>query len=325
MAWLITPKRLKERGIVGMNARNGLYVAEYNPRQRYPLVDDKVQTKRLAQQAGLPVPALYGMIKTHHDIRNLSTLLDGHSSFVVKPARGSGGEGIIVINDRVDEALFRRASGRTLSLDALEHHISNILSGAYSLGGLPDVAMLEKRVEFTDLFRDISYQGVPDIRIIVYRGYPAMAMIRLPTQQSDGKANLHQGAIGAGIDLASGRTTAGVWENQAVKVHPDTGFTIVGHEIPGWSELLTLAAGCFELVGLGYLGVDIVLDRNQGPLILELNARPGLAIQIANRQGLKPRLDCIDVCVNDNPQASAYARSHWFEHYPEVLRGVVSR
>ena len=296
-----------------MNARNGLYIGQYNPRKLYPLVDDKLQTKRLAQDAGLSVPELYGVIRTHHDIRKMSAILADHRSFVVKPSRGSGGEGIIVIDERLDQNLFRRASGRTMTLEQVEHHISNILSGAYSLGGLPDVAMLEQRVEFSDLFKEISYQGVPDIRIIVYRGYPAMAMIRLPTQQSDGKANLHQGAIGAGIDLQTGCTTRGVWDSQPVEDHPDTGHTIVGHQIPEWGKLLELAAGCFDLTGLGYLGVDIVLDRRFGPLILELNARPGLAIQIANREGLKHRLDQIDRLVQDNPDASIAVRSRWFQ------------
>lgn len=313
MSWFVSPKRLRELGILGMNARNGLYIGQYNPRQLYPLVDDKLQTKRLAQEAGLSVPTLYGVVRTHHDIRRISKSLDTHRAFVVKPSRGSGGEGIIVIDDRLDQNLFRRASGRTMTLDQLEHHVSNILSGAYSLGGLPDVAMIEQRVEFSDLFKDISYQGVPDIRIIVYRGYPAMAMIRLPTQQSDGKANLHQGAIGAGIDLKTGRTTRGVWDNQPVEDHPDTGYTIIGHQIPEWGRLLELAAGCFDLTGLGYLGVDIVLDRRYGPLILELNARPGLAIQIANRQGLRHRLTQIDRCVQNNPDADVATRSRWYE------------
>jgi len=308
MSWFVTPKRLRELGIIGMNTRNGLYIGPRNPRSRYPLVDDKLRTKKLAQGAGLAVPELYGVIRTHHDIRQLDQILDGHRAFVVKPSRGSGGDGIVVIEDRLDKDLFRRASGRTLTQEVLEHHITNILSGAYSLGGQPDVAMIEQCVQFTDQFKDISYQGVPDIRIIVYRGYPAMAMVRLPTQQSDGKANLHQGAIGAGIDLKTGKTTAGVWLNQPIKEHPDTGNTIVGHTIPDWGELLRLAAGCYELTELGYLGVDIVLDRNRGPLILELNARPGLAIQIANHEGLGDRLSRIDALADNHPEATPNER-----------------
>jgi glutathione synthase/RimK-type ligase-like ATP-grasp enzyme len=52
------------------------------------------------------------------------------------------------------------------------------------------------------------------------------------------------------------------------------------------------------MVELGYLGVDIVLTPDKGPILLELNARPGLGIQIANLAGLVPRLEKI------RPQAS---------------------
>ena len=37
-----------------------------------------------------------------------------------------------------------------------------------------------------------------------------------------------------------------------------------------------------------------MLDKTHGPMMLELNARPGLAIQIANGKGLIGRLQKID-------------------------------
>jgi alpha-L-glutamate ligase-like protein len=111
---------------------------------------------------------------------------------------------------------------------------------------------------------------------------------------SGGKANLHQGAVGVGVDMATGRTLGGVWCNQSIADHPDTGENIQGVLIPGWRALLRLAAGCYELTRLGYIGVDLVLDKDKGPMILELNARPGLSIQIANNAGLMPRLNAVE-------------------------------
>src|SRR3546814_11158834 len=99
-----------------------------------------------------------------------------------------------------------------------------------------------------------------------------MAMIRLQTRLCDGKANLHQGAIGVGIDLPSGLTRRGVWGTELIREHPDTEHSIVGLQIPQWEHLLRMAASCYELSGLGYVGVDFVLDRTCGPLILELNS-----------------------------------------------------
>ena len=150
--------------------------------------------------------------------------------------------------------------------------------------------MVEYCVQFDPIFDQVSYKGVPDVRIIVFQGYPVMAMIRLPTRLSDGKANLHQGAIGVGIDIPTGITRRGVWGTEIIREHPDTEHSIVGLKIPHWDELLQMASRCYELSGLGYVGVDFVLDRSLGPMILELNARPGLAIQMANGNGLLHRL-----------------------------------
>jgi alpha-L-glutamate ligase-like protein len=285
--------RLRSKGVLGLNARNHSYVMRYNKRQSYPLVDDKLKTKRLAIEAGIAVPKLYGTVSTPHDLTRLGDILQNHHQFVIKPAHGSGGEGVLVI-DGMRRDFFVKPDGRALSLDEVKYHASNILSGIYSLGGVPDNAMIEYRVRTDAILEPVSYRGVPDIRVLVFRGVPVMGMIRLPTRNSDGKANLHQGAVGVGIDIATGITLDGVWQNRAVTEHPDFGVVLAGLQIPAWNDLLELSARCFELTGLGYMGVDIVLDRNMGPLILEINARPGLAIQIANSSGLQARLDKVE-------------------------------
>jgi len=286
-------KKLAKIGLLGLNRRNAEYTLRHNLRRLYPLVDDKVTTKQLAQHAGIAVPELYGVAEENYQVRTLPEMLEQYSDFVVKPARGSGGDGILVISGR-SRQMYRNANGSLLSREELCYHVSNILSGIYSLGGQPDRALIEYRVRPDPLFEVISYQGVPDIRVIVFLGVPVMSMVRLPTRMSGGKANLHQGALGAGIDITNGITLSAVWRNDIVDEHPDTGNMIMGVKIPNWEALLRLAARCYELTGLGYQGVDIVLDKDKGPLILELNARPGLNIQIANRAGLFPRLRSVE-------------------------------
>lgn len=283
-------KKLNDFGLIGINKRNAGYTLAYNPRKNYPLVDDKLLTKKLAIENELAVPDLYGVIDSVGQLKQLKSILEPHTQFVIKPAQGSGGDGILVITDRFEQD-WQTVNGNILATCDLEQHITNILSGIYSLGGMTDRAMIEYCVQFDPLFSDISHQGVPDVRIIVFQGVPVMGMVRLPTRKSCGKANLHQGAIGVGIDLSNGSTLTGVQSNRIIHTHPDTRNPIVGVKIPQWDKILTIASGCYELSGMGYLGVDIVLDRDKGPLILELNARPGLAIQIANRVGLESRLE----------------------------------
>lgn len=302
-------------GVLGMNKRNGDYIMRYNPRRLYPLVDDKLLTKKLAMQVGIAVPELYGVIGTQHDIRDLARIVGNRTEFALKPAHGSGGDGIVVIAGR-SGSRFRTVGGALLEQAYLEHHLSNAINGQFSLGGVPDVVIVEYMVKFSALFERISFQGVPDIRVIVYRGFPIMAMVRLPTRLSHGKANLHQGAVGAGIDVATGCTLGGVTRGEVVSHHPDTLNPIEGLQIPDWDVILDIAARCYEITGLGYIGVDIVLDRDLGPLVLELNARPGLAIQIANRQGLLRRLQICDTRADFKQSPSdriAFAKQH-FRH-----------
>lgn len=286
-------RRLKQHGVLSINQRNTDFVLRYNQRKLYPLVDDKLRTKKLALNAGIAVPPLYDIIETEHQIKNIESILAPYKDFVIKPARGSGGDGILVFTDKVF-GRFRQINGKLTTTHELSYHLSRLLSGAYSLGGSSDYAIIEKRVVVDPIFAEVSYEGIPDIRIITLLGYPAMAMVRLPTRQSGGKANLHQGAIGVGVDLATGKTLGGVYHNDAIDYHPDTLNPIVGIEVPYWDKILELASRCYDLTGLGYLGVDIVLDKDQGPLILELNARPGLNIQIANREGGLKRYRAIE-------------------------------
>lgn len=288
MSLITTWKSLRAKGIMGINQRNADYVLRYNSRHLYPLVDDKIRTKLKAIEAGINVPPLYGIVDSEQKISQFEELIAGKKDFVIKPSQGAGGDGIMVISDQF-EGYYRTAGGRMLTLEDIGFHLSGTLSGIYSLGGHRDRAMVEYRVIPDSVFSAISYEGVPDIRIIVLKGYPLLAMLRLPTRQSGGKANLHQGAIGVGVDLATGITLDGTWHNKRIQIHPDTANPVRGVQLPYWEGFMSLATRCYELTGLGYLGVDMVLDRDKGPLMLELNARPGLNIQIANDTGLAAR------------------------------------
>lgn len=297
---LSSARQLRDSGVLGLNERNADFIMRLNPRRFYPRVDDKALTKELALEAGMAVPDLYGIIEHQGQVRQFTDMVGDLRSFVIKPAQGSGGDGILVVTGRSDRKRdsFRLSSGMLISKGELEHHISNIVGGQYSLSGNRDKALIEYCVHFDPTFAEVSYQGVPDVRVVVYRGYPAMAMVRLPTRASDGKANLHQGAVGAGVDMGTGKTLQGVLDDEVVDEHPDTGALVAGLQIPQWEFILGTSAKGLEVTGLGYLGVDMVIDRDRGPLILEMNARPGLNIQIANGTGLANRLARIDAIHN---------------------------
>ncbi len=308
------PSALRNKGIIGMNARNVSYIARYNKRSLYPLVDDKFETKRVAREHAVPAPELYGLIRYQHELKGLAKMLEPYSQFVVKPSQGSAGKGILVIVDREGDQ-FLKPSGETVSLREIRRHISNTLSGLYSLGGRDDKALIESLIQFTDAFDGFSYQGVPDVRVIVFMGFPVMAMMRLSTKASDGKANLHQGAVGVGINLANGRALKAVQFNKPILEHPDTGKVLSELVVPQWDELLMLAAKAYEMTTLGYLGADVVIDKELGPMLLELNARPGLAIQVANGMGLLPSLHKIESMGQDAIRMSPAERIAFSQHH----------
>lgn len=317
-SWLnkfTSPTKLHRAGIMGMNQRNIGYIGRYNPRRLFPLVDNKLKTKQIAQAAGANVPELIGVIAEQHNVPSIHEMVKKWAGFVIKPAQGSGGKGILVVTSNKD-GIYNKPSGAEISQSEVERHITNILAGLFSLGGKNDVAVVENLIQFDDAFDGFSFEGIPDIRVIVFQGYPVMAMMRLSTAASDGKANLHQGAVGVGIDISSGKALRAVQFNRPIEKHPDTGRLLSELHVPRWQEFLHLAASTWEMTGLGYLGTDLVLDKVKGPLVLELNARPGLAIQIANGCGLLPRLRHVekistDFMSNNVDARVAYAITHF--------------
>jgi len=289
-AW---PAQLRRHGVLGINARNADYVLCRNPRAHYPRVDDKLLTKQICETHGIPVPATYRVIEKAGDIAKFADLVRDRPEFVVKPAKGAEGRGILVVAEH-DTAEFVTSSGERLPLADVQYHLSTILSGLYSLAGQPDRAIVEQRIVRHAAFDRVAVGGTPDIRVVLYRCVPVMAMVRLPTRASRGRANLHQGAVAAAVHLGTGVTFGGVCQNRAMENHPDTSEPIAGLAIPSWDALLAAAMNLAEKLEMGYLGVDFVLDATAGPVVLEANARPGLAIQLANRRGLLPRLKRVD-------------------------------
>jgi alpha-L-glutamate ligase-like protein len=277
--------------ILGLNARTQLFSYPYNTPSAKRVANSKLATKRAMKKAGIPVPEIYAKFVTPEKVMKFdwSTL---PSAYAIKPNKGYGGEGIIVMKKRTkDKKGWITTSRERVCPEDLKLHILDILEGAHSKRNVPDVAYIEEYVDRHKALKRYTYRGTPDVRVIVFNKVPVMAMLRLPTKESGGKANLHQGAIAVGVDITTGITTKAWWHGEYIYNKPGTKRKLHGIKIPFWNKILKIAVKCQIATKLGYLGVDVALHPKRGPMIWELNYMPGLSIQIANGAGLRRRLE----------------------------------
>lgn len=285
---------MKISSILGLNARTQLFAYKYNTKTGKNVADSKIQTAKVLRAAGVAHPKIYKKFRDPQEVLEFdwTTLPD---KFALKPSRGLGGAGIIVVKKKsADGKGWFTTQKEKITPADLKLHTLDILEGAFSMGNEPDVAFVQEYVGRAKVFRRWAYRGTPDLRVIVFNKVPVMAMLRLPTKESGGRANLHQGALGVGVDIATGITTKAIWHGEQIVFKPGTELKLRGIKIPGWTSVLETAVKAQIASGLGYIGVDIVIHPDKGPMVLELNAQPGLQIQLANMEGLKKRLERVE-------------------------------
>lgn len=271
------------KSVLGINERNLRLIYPNNDRKNYKYADDKLLTKKVLEENGLACPDTYGAIGKIGDIEHIWSKMEKGRSLVIKPSKGSGGDGIILIHSDGDHWM---KSGKRIKKEEIFSHIANIIFGMYT-GGSEDRVIIEELIVPHPVLTSFYDEGIPDIRIITHKTTPVMGMLRIPTSESEGKANLHQGGIGVGIDLETGKLMHAYDGDKYITTHPDSGKEIPGKQLPEWAGVMDLTKKVSKAFPLDYLGIDIVTDKNKGPLVLEINIRPGLSIQMANKMGLK--------------------------------------
>lgn len=272
------------KGMMGINKRNIELIYANNNRQDYKLADDKVKTKKILHHHGISCAETYTVIHKVNEIRQKWNACKKYSSMAIKPSNGFGGGGIMIIKRSNDGHWIK--GGKEIKESDVLQHISCIVSGMFSRGD-GDSCLIEERIVPHHFFSEIYNEGVPDFRIIVLKNIPLMAMLRMPTSKSGGMANLHQDGVGIGINMDKGTLTQVYDGKNYLNHHPDNPKIITDTKIPYWDEILNLSVKTSKSFPLNYLGIDLVIDENKGPQIMEVNVRPGLSIQMVNQCGME--------------------------------------
>ncbi|WP_152039675.1 sugar-transfer associated ATP-grasp domain-containing protein [Salinigranum salinum] len=279
--------------VLGMKRRNR-YIETYNPPHLRPAADEKAHVNRRLTGVGVDSPRTYAVVDDTADLDAVRRVVEERDEFVIKPSKGYGGEGIVVVSG-CDGDSYDTSQG-SMTARELVDHARRIVDGQYSGLESEGKAIVEEKLRPAEFMRDLHGDGVADVRVIVFQGYPVMAMTRLPTEESGGAANLHLGAVGVGLSVADG-TPLGAYQqsrDRDLDAHPDTGASLTDFRMPNWDAVLETAVEAAAVSGLGYTGVDVVLGEGNVPKVLEVNVRPGLGIQNTTGHGLFRRLAFVE-------------------------------
>jgi len=291
----------KTKDLLGINARNTLYLSRSSKKAK-AIVHSKYATKILLRDNNIANAQIYGILATSEDIANFDWM-NLTKDFVLKPTNGYAGAGVVAFRSKIGANTWVDMLGNEWNLADIKLHCADILSGEYSIHGFNHNVIIEERIPIHPKLLKYSYKGTPDIRVIVFNSVPVMAMLRLPTEESGGRANVTQGAIAVGIDIATGITTFAVaHKNEPIRYLPGTKKKLNGIVIPEWEKILETAVVASNVAELNFAGVDLFIHKEKGPMVVELNAAPGLSIQAANRAGLRRRLERVEDLNIQNPK-----------------------
>ncbi|HRX63503.1 MAG TPA: DUF1704 domain-containing protein [Candidatus Absconditabacterales bacterium] len=329
-------------GILGSNARNLSYIKKFNDKKSIRLANNKIKTKDFLSARGIPFAKNYTIIKNRKELFDIDFGKLPKKEFVVKPNKGSKGKGIYITkflgtiekNEKLEvRNIFDKAKiyvnkiadkiqnlpnlphyyeigGEMVDDNTFRRYILDNLDGKNSMTMGGDKVIIEEKIKAGEGFVEFCKHGLADIRIIVFNLVPVSAMVRMPTHKSEGKANIARGGIGLGVEIGTGKINTMFEDQKIYKGKFKQEYkNLKDHKLPYWDDILFLSSKVQYFVNLGYLALDRVITED-GPKLLEINARAGLEVQNISGMKLKNILKKIsDLKISDPEKGVEIAKS----------------
>lgn len=345
-------------GILGNNARNLLYIKKFNDKKGIRLANNKLQTKDFLVERWIPFAKTYGIISSRKELYEFDFSYLPKKNFVVKPNQWSKGQWVFIVKyieeKKSDEYIegkkthvfpkllttrgkqFQKIFFQTfewrnhtwhyqigdniLTDEEFRRRLLDILDGKHSMTLWSDKIIIEEKLIPGELFKEFCEFGLADIRVIVFNLVPVATMIRVPTKDSWGKANLAQWGIWLGIEVWSGKITSLLRKNKIYKIKFPKRFAhFQGKKIPYRNDILFLSSKVQYFVNIGYLALDRVIT-NEGPKLLEINARAWLEVQKVSNTRLQKVLDKIeDLKIIDPEKWVEIAKTLFNEEKSDII------
>ena len=284
--------------------------ARITPKEARMLADDKTKFFEHCYRHGIATANILALITAQpagdsiiphvHSADALARILVPGEYFI-KPSNGSHGKGTFSLLVTPSEL---RWSGKTGTMEDFFQHCSSQLTFTKSL--LVQPKLVNHRV-----IKNITHaKGLSTIRVVTVRNAGKIEVIAgalrivVGTSEVDSFSHGASGNLLAGVDVDSGKLITAIgsrsksWPTMRdVAVHPASGASIVGVELPYWPEVIELVKRAHtSITDLHTVGWDVAVLEN-GPVIVEANWRYDIdLIQVAYKKGFKKVIEEKLVC-----------------------------
>ncbi len=251
-------------------------------------LDDKLAFFLLMRQFGVPTPEVVGVVirgRVHRlgDAEQrpllawLPAWLAERGSLVVRPNRGTGGQGVLVLE--AGDGAGCVVNGTATSWDLLEQRFASSVDH-----------VITEFVEQASYARDVFPPSTNTIRILTMqdaagRPFVAVAVHRFGTPGSAPADNFMKGGLSVPIDPETGVLGTGVqrFRLQRHQVHPETGVQLTGTVVPRWARMRDgILAAAAQAAFLPFIGWDVI-PTEDGFSVIEGNKNSDMQVYQVHR------------------------------------------